>query len=77
MAQFLLYPRAKRAYQPRTQHPQRDIERELRAETLKELSPEASLESEIETLLHRYVMADLLKGEEQGEKWVLTVFKVC
>ncbi|MEL6691625.1 MAG: sigma 54-interacting transcriptional regulator [Pseudomonadota bacterium] len=47
---------------------QRDIERELRAETLKELSPEASLESEIETLLHRYVMADLLKGEEQGEK---------
>jgi two-component system nitrogen regulation response regulator GlnG len=47
---------------------QRDIERELRAETLKELSPEASLEGEIETLLHRYVMADLLKGEEQGEK---------
>ena len=47
---------------------QRDIERELRAETLKELSPEASLESEIETLLHRYVMADLLKGEDQGEK---------
>ncbi|MFN3211515.1 MAG: sigma 54-interacting transcriptional regulator [Henriciella sp.] len=47
---------------------QRDIERELRAESLKELSPEASLEGEIETLLHRYVMADLLKGEEQGEK---------
>lgn len=47
---------------------QRDIERELRAETLKELSPEASLESEIETLLHRYVMADLLKGGEEGEK---------
>ncbi|MEL6860873.1 MAG: sigma-54 dependent transcriptional regulator [Pseudomonadota bacterium] len=47
---------------------QRDIERELRAETLKELSPEASLESEMETLLHRYVMADLLKGGEDGEK---------
>lgn len=47
---------------------QRDIERELRAETLKELNPEASLESEIETLLHRYVMADLLKGGEEGEK---------
>ncbi|MCR9269799.1 MAG: sigma-54 dependent transcriptional regulator [Hyphomonadaceae bacterium] len=47
---------------------QRDIERELRAETLKELSPEASLESEIEALLHRYVMADLLKGGEEGEK---------
>ncbi len=47
---------------------QRDIERELRAETLKELSPESSLESEMETLLHRYVMADLLKGGEDGEK---------
>lgn len=47
---------------------QRDIERELRAESLKELSPEASLESEMETLLHRYVMADLLKGGDDGEK---------
>ena len=47
---------------------QRDIERELRAETLKELNPEASLESEIESLLHRYVMADLLKGGDEGEK---------
>ncbi len=47
---------------------QRDIERELRAETLKELSPESSLETEMETLLHRYVMADLLKGGEDGEK---------
>ena len=54
---------------------QRDIERELRAETLKELSPEASLEGEIETLLHRYVMADLLKGEEQGEKIYQTVLE--
>lgn len=54
---------------------QRDIERELRAETLKELSPEASLESEIETLLHRYVMADLLKGGEEGEKIYQTVLE--
>ncbi|MHA7900074.1 MAG: sigma 54-interacting transcriptional regulator [Henriciella sp.] len=54
---------------------QRDIERELRAETLKELSPEASLESEIEALLHRYVMADLLKGGEEGEKIYQTVLE--
>ena len=54
---------------------QRDIERELRAETLKELSPEASLESEIETLLHRYVMADLLKGGQEGEKIYQTVLE--
>lgn len=54
---------------------QRDIERELRAETLKELSPEASLESEIEALLHRYVMADLLKGGQEGEKIYQTVLE--
>lgn len=54
---------------------QRDIERELRAETLKELNPEASLESEIETLLHRYVMADLLKGGDDGEKIYQTVLE--
>lgn len=54
---------------------QRDIERELRAETLKELSPEASLESEIEALLHRYVMADLLKGGEDGGKIYQTVLE--
>jgi len=47
---------------------QRDIERELRAESLKEQGPDASLESEIETLLHRYVMADLLKGDDDGDK---------
>ena len=47
---------------------QRDIERELRAESLKELSTSASFESEIETLLHRFVMADLLKGVVDGEK---------
>lgn len=54
---------------------QRDIERELRAETLKELNPEASLESEIETLLHRYVMADLLKGGEDNQKIYQTVLE--
>lgn len=47
---------------------QRDIERELRAESLKELNPETSFESEAEALLHRYVMADLLKGGEDGDK---------
>ena len=47
---------------------QRDIERELRAESLKELSPDASLEGEMETLLHRYVMADLLKGGDGQDK---------
>ncbi len=47
---------------------QRDIERELRAESLKELSTSASFESEIEALLHRFVMADLLKGVVDGEK---------
>ena len=47
---------------------QRDIERELRAESLKEQGGEASLETEIETLLHRYVMADLLKGGDDGDK---------
>jgi two-component system nitrogen regulation response regulator GlnG len=47
---------------------QRDIERELRAESLKEQGPDASLEAEIETLLHRYVMADLLQGSEEDGK---------
>ncbi|MEL6725499.1 MAG: sigma-54 dependent transcriptional regulator [Pseudomonadota bacterium] len=63
------------ALSPDTTISQRDIERELRAETLKELSPEASLESEIEALLHRYVMADLLKGGEEGEKIYQTVLE--
>ena len=63
------------ALSPDTTISQRDIERELRAETLKELSPEASLESEIEALLHRYVMADLLKGGQEGEKIYQTVLE--
>ena len=63
------------ALSPDTTISQRDIERELRAESLKELSPEASLESEIETLLHRYVMADLLKGGEGDEKFYQSVLE--
>ncbi len=47
---------------------QRDVERELRAESLKELGSESTLESDIETLLHRHVMADLLKGSEEDTK---------
>ncbi|GAB5459627.1 MAG: sigma 54-interacting transcriptional regulator [Henriciella sp.] len=47
---------------------QRDIERELRAESMKDVSSGATFESEIETLLHRYVMADLLKGADNDEK---------
>lgn len=47
---------------------QRDIERELRAESMKDISSGATFESEIETLLHRYVMADLLKGADNDEK---------
>lgn len=47
---------------------QRDIERELRAESLKDLTENSSFESEVETLLHRHVMADLLKGGEEGDK---------
>lgn len=61
------------ALSPDTTITQRDIERELRAESLKEQGQEASLESEIEALLHRYVMADLLKGGEDGEKIYQTV----
>lgn len=54
---------------------QRDIERELRAESLKEISNNTTFESEIEALLHRYVMADLLKGVEDGEKIHQTVLE--
>jgi two-component system nitrogen regulation response regulator GlnG len=47
---------------------QRDIERELRAESLKELSGSASFETEVEALLHKYVMSDLLKGGDDEAK---------
>lgn len=55
------------ALSPDTVISQRDIERELRAETLKDLNSETSFESQIEALLHRHVMADLLKGGEGAE----------
>ena len=42
---------------------QRDVERELRAEALKDISSSGSFEKEIENLLHKYVMADLLQAE--------------
>nr|WP_070959431.1 sigma-54 dependent transcriptional regulator [Hyphomonas sp. Mor2] len=63
------------ALSPDTTITQRDIERELRAESLKEQGPDASLESEIETLLHRYVMADLLQGGEDDGKIYHTVLE--
>jgi two-component system nitrogen regulation response regulator GlnG len=47
---------------------QRDIERELRSESLKELDNDEGLEAKIETLLHRFVMADLLKGSDDGSR---------
>ncbi|MCF6328605.1 MAG: sigma-54 dependent transcriptional regulator [Henriciella sp.] len=54
---------------------QRDIERELRAESLKDLSADSSFEGEVEALLHRFVMADLLKGVVDGEKIHQTVLE--
>jgi two-component system nitrogen regulation response regulator GlnG len=47
---------------------QRDIERELRSGSLKELESDEGLEAKIEPLLHRFVMADLLKGNEDGSR---------
>ena len=47
---------------------QRDIERELRSEALKDISSNSSFEKEIETLLHRYVMADLLQASPEDSK---------
>lgn len=47
---------------------QRDIERELRAEALKDLSANTNFEKEVETLLHRYVMADLLQASPDDSK---------
>ena len=42
---------------------QRDVERELRSEALKDISSSGSFEKEVETLLHKYVMADLLQAD--------------
>ncbi|RIJ15414.1 sigma 54-interacting transcriptional regulator [Henriciella mobilis] len=47
---------------------QRDIERELRAEALKDISSNTSFEKEVETLLHRYIMADLLQASPDDSK---------
>jgi two-component system nitrogen regulation response regulator GlnG len=47
---------------------QRDVERELRAESIKDLANETTFEAEVEALLHRHVMADLLKGTEDDGK---------
>lgn len=47
---------------------QREIERELRAEALKDISSNASFEKEVETLLHRFVMADLLQASPEDSK---------
>ncbi|MEQ8559566.1 MAG: sigma 54-interacting transcriptional regulator [Henriciella sp.] len=47
---------------------QRDIERELRAEALKDISSNTTFEKEVETLLHRYVMADLLQASPDDSK---------
>jgi len=42
---------------------QRDVERELRSEALKDISSSGNFEKEVETLLHKYVMADLLQAD--------------
>ena len=47
---------------------QREIERELRAEALKDISSNASFEKEVETLLHRFIMADLLQASPEDSK---------
>lgn len=46
----------------------RDIERELRAESLKDLKEQQTLEQEIEALLNRHVMADLLQTAGEDER---------
>ncbi|WP_370237166.1 MULTISPECIES: sigma 54-interacting transcriptional regulator [Henriciella] len=47
---------------------QREIERELRAEALKDISSNSSFEKEVEALLHRFVMADLLQASPDESK---------
>ena len=45
----------------------RDVERELRAGASEQKSTSAGFEKDVETLLHRYVMGDLIAGaEEEG-----------
>ena len=47
---------------------QRDVERELRTEALKDIGTASSFEKEIEALMHRYVMADLLQAAPDDSK---------
>lgn len=56
------------ALSPDTVISHRDIERELRAVSMKELSTSRSFESEIDALLHKFVMGDLLTGGDEGGK---------
>ncbi len=56
------------ALSPDTVISHRDIERELRAVSMKELSTSRSFESEIDALLHKFVMGDLLTGGDDGGK---------
>lgn len=46
----------------------RDVERELRAESLKDIKEQQTLEQEIEALLNRHVMADLLQSAGEDER---------
>lgn len=45
-----------------------DVERELRAESVKDLVERLTFEQEIEALLNRHAMADLLHNAEEGER---------
>lgn len=47
---------------------QREIERELRAEAMKDISSNSSFEKEVESLLHRFVMGDLLQASPDDSK---------
>lgn len=56
------------ALNPEATISKRAIERELRAETLNEQPNGASFEAEVEILLHKFVMSDLLTGSDDGPK---------
>ncbi|MEM7493710.1 MAG: sigma 54-interacting transcriptional regulator [Pseudomonadota bacterium] len=46
----------------------RDVERELRAESVKDLVERLTFEQEVEALLNRHAMADLLQNADEGER---------
>ncbi|MEQ9314315.1 MAG: sigma-54 dependent transcriptional regulator [Henriciella sp.] len=54
---------------------QREIERELRAEAMKDISSNSSFEKEVESLLHRFVMGDLLQASPDDSKIHQTVME--